>query len=132
MTVAENLVLSRGQIPAIVDWEKEYAELRAFMRTTPFFIPITRRSRRWRPGEKQKLEIVQAALPEEQGAVPRRADQRADAAGGGRSADDAQERIVQAGELTVLMITHKFREVMKYAELLVGPGPSACRTASSA
>jgi len=40
MTAAENLVLSRGKVPAIIDWKKEYADLRAFMRTTPFFIPI--------------------------------------------------------------------------------------------
>src|SRR6202046_2752567 len=40
MTVAENLVLSRGKVPAIIDWKKEYEDLRAFMRTTPFFIPV--------------------------------------------------------------------------------------------
>src|SRR5438270_5945228 len=40
MTVAENLVLSRGTVPAVVDWKKEYDALRAFMRTTPFFIAI--------------------------------------------------------------------------------------------
>ena len=79
MTVAENLVLSRGEVPAIIDWKKEYADLRAFMKTTPFFIPIDAPGRV--AGRRAEAEAgdLQAALPEEQGAVPRRADERADA-----------------------------------------------------
>ena len=57
MTVAENMVLSRGEIPARIDWVKEYEQLRAFMRTTPFFIDITRKVASLSAGEKQKLEI---------------------------------------------------------------------------
>ena len=43
MTVAENLVLSRGDVSMVIDWDKEYADLRKFMKTTPFFILITRK-----------------------------------------------------------------------------------------
>jgi ABC-type uncharacterized transport system ATPase subunit len=57
MTVAENLVLSRGKVPAIIDWKKEYEDLRAFMRTTPFFIPIGAKVSSLAAGQKQKLEI---------------------------------------------------------------------------
>src|SRR3954452_22972734 len=57
MTVAENLVLSRGNLPMVINWEKEYEDLLAFMRTTPFFILISRPVRSLSAGEKQKLEI---------------------------------------------------------------------------
>src|ERR1700733_5916118 len=30
MTVAENLVLSRGVVPSVINWKKEYEDLRAF------------------------------------------------------------------------------------------------------
>src|SRR5271155_3529639 len=36
MTVAQNLVLSRGKVPGVIDWKKERESIRAFMRTTPF------------------------------------------------------------------------------------------------
>jgi simple sugar transport system ATP-binding protein len=57
LTVAENLVLSRGIIPKVVNWKKEYADLRKFMKTTPFFIPIEAPVSSLAAGQKQKLEI---------------------------------------------------------------------------
>src|SRR5450432_1894050 len=56
MTVAENLVLSRGVVPSVINWKKEYEDLRAFMRTTPFFIPIGATVASLAAGQKQKLE----------------------------------------------------------------------------
>ena len=55
--VAENLVLSRGKVPAIIDWKKEHEDLRAFMRMTPFFIPVRAKVSSLAAGQKQKLEI---------------------------------------------------------------------------
>ena len=57
MTVAENLVLSRDRVPAVINWKEERENLRAFMRTTPFFIPIDAPVRTLAAGQKQKLEI---------------------------------------------------------------------------
>src|SRR2546423_10188755 len=57
MTVAENLVLSRGNVPMRIDWKTEKADLRAFMRTTPFFIPIDSPVRMLAAGREQKLGI---------------------------------------------------------------------------
>src|SRR5882762_5087598 len=34
MTVAENMVMSRGDVPTVIDWKLEYENLRKFMRTT--------------------------------------------------------------------------------------------------
>ena len=115
MTVAENLVLSRGHVPSIIDWKKEYADLRAFMRTTPFFIPIGARVSSLAAGQKQKLEICKqlylknkVLFLDEPTSVLTPAE-----------ADELLSMLKQrttAGDLTVLMITHKFREVMKFAD----------------
>ncbi|MDB5293166.1 MAG: putative transporter [Phycisphaerales bacterium] len=115
MTVAENLVLSRGTVPAIIDWKKEYEDLRAFMRTTPFFIPIGAKVSSLAAGQKQKLEICKQLylknkvlfLDEPTSVLtPAEADELLSM---------LKER-TKAGDLTVLMITHKFREVMKFAD----------------
>ena len=115
MTVAENLVLSRGKVPSIIDWKKEYADLRAFMKTTPFFIPIGAKVSSLAAGQKQKLEICKQLylknkvlfLDEPTSVLtPAEADELLTM---------LKERTV-AGDLTVLMITHKFREVMKFAD----------------
>jgi simple sugar transport system ATP-binding protein len=115
MTVAENLVLSRGEVPAIIDWKKEYADLRAFMRTTPFFIPIGAKVSSLAAGQKQKLEICKqlylknkVLFLDEPTSVLTPAE-----------ADELLAMLkarTTSGELTVLMITHKFREVMKFAD----------------
>jgi ABC-type uncharacterized transport system ATPase subunit len=115
MTVAENLVLSRGKVPAIIDWKKEYEDLRAFMRTTPFFIPIGAKVSSLAAGQKQKLEICKQLylknkvlfLDEPTSVLtPAEADELLSM---------LKER-TKDGDLTVLMITHKFREVMKFAD----------------
>src|SRR6201997_1206982 len=58
MTVAENLVLARSRVPAVIDWRKEYDALRGFMATTPFPIDPEREVRTLATGERQKLEIL--------------------------------------------------------------------------
>jgi len=115
MTVAENLVLSRGQVPAIINWKKEYEDLRTFMRTTPFFIPIGEKVSSLAAGQKQKLEICKqlylknkVLFLDEPTSVLTPAE-----------ADELLSMLkarTSSGELTVVMITHKFREVMKFAD----------------
>ena len=115
MTVAENMVMSRGVLPTILDWKKEYDDLRAFMRTTPFFIDITKPVRSLSAGEKQKLEICKQLylrnkvlfLDEPTSVLtPGEADEVL----------TLLKDMTRSGALTVLMITHKFREVMKFAD----------------
>jgi general nucleoside transport system ATP-binding protein len=115
MTVAENLVLSRGKVPAVVDWKREREGILAFMHTTPFFIPLDAPVRTLAAGQKQKLEICKQLylknrvlfLDEPTSVLtPDEADELLGM---------LKQRTVD-GELTVLMITHKFREVMKFAD----------------
>src|SRR5262245_18342948 len=40
MTVAENLVLARDDVPAVVDWPKEKKELEAFLARMPFQVAL--------------------------------------------------------------------------------------------
>jgi general nucleoside transport system ATP-binding protein len=40
MTVAENLLLARGHLPAVIDWPAVRAELAAFMASTPFRLDL--------------------------------------------------------------------------------------------
>ena len=115
MTVAENMVMSRGELPAVIDWEMEYAKLREFMRTTPFFIKITRQVRELSAGEKQKLEICKQLYLKNKVLF---LDEPTSVLTPGE-ADEVLtllRNMANSGDLTVLMITHKFREVMKFAD----------------
>jgi simple sugar transport system ATP-binding protein len=115
MTVAENLVLSRDDVPAIINWKNEITELRKFMQTTPFFIPLEAPVRSLAAGQKQKLEIVKqlylktkVMILDEPTSVltPLEADEVLGMVHG----------LTREGKLSVLIITHKFREVMAFAD----------------
>ena len=72
MTVAENLVLSRDNVPAVDRLGEGKRRARGIHATTPFF-PLDAPVVRLAAGEKQKLKSssssISSALP-----VPRRAD----------------------------------------------------------
>ena len=115
MSVAENLVLSRAHVPALIDWKKEHAALDAFMAKMPFSISPTRLVRQLAAGEKQKLEILKQlylgsriVILDEPTSVltPDEAD----------SVLGMVRDMAHSGELSVLMITHKFREVTRFCD----------------
>src|SRR5450755_5111337 len=115
MSVAENLLLAGGRTPALIDWKKERAALAEFLRSTPFTLDLDATPAGLAAGEKQKLELLKQLylkprllILDEPTSVltPQEADEVL-----------AYVRAVaQRGECTVLMITHKFREVMAYAD----------------
>jgi general nucleoside transport system ATP-binding protein len=115
MTVAENLVLSRRQLPFVFDWAAERAAVAKFMTTMPFQLDPDKPVRMLAAGEKQKLEILKQlylgstiVILDEPTSVltPAEADEVLGLLRG----------MVEAGNLTVLMISHKFREVMQFAD----------------
>ncbi len=55
MTIAENLLLARGQLPAVVDWKAAMLELNAFMANAPFQLPLDALPMDLSAGQKQKL-----------------------------------------------------------------------------
>ncbi|WMS43089.1 ABC transporter ATP-binding protein [Acuticoccus sp. MNP-M23] len=115
LTAAENLVIAREVQPAVIDWRKERAALTEFMATMPFDVPLDVPVARLAAGEKQKLEILKQLhlgrrflILDEPTSVltPQEADEVL-----GLVRD-----LTRAGEITVLMITHKFREVTAFAD----------------
>jgi len=115
MTVAENLLLARGSLPAVIDWKRMRAELRAFLDTTPFRLDLDATPQDLSAGEKQKLEILKQLylrprllILDEPTSVltPQEADEVLGL---------LRER-AHAGACTVILITHKFREVEAYAD----------------
>jgi general nucleoside transport system ATP-binding protein len=115
MTVAENLVLSRAHVPRLIDWKKEHAALDAFMAKMPFSISPKRLVRQLAAGEKQKLEILKQlylgsriVILDEPTSVltPDEAD----------SVLGMLRDMTRKAELSVLMISHKFREVTRFCD----------------
>ncbi|HET8695144.1 MAG TPA: ATP-binding cassette domain-containing protein, partial [Aquabacterium sp.] len=115
MTVAENLLLAKGALPAVIPWKQVREELTAFMDTTPFRLDLDARPIDLSAGEKQKLEILKQLylkprllILDEPTSVltPQEADEVL-----GALRDRAH-----AGQVTVIMISHKFREVMDMAD----------------
>ncbi|HVZ47022.1 MAG TPA: ABC transporter ATP-binding protein [Ramlibacter sp.] len=115
MTVAENLLLAGGDAPAFIDWKAKRAQLKAFLEGTPFRLDLDARPAELAAGEKQKLELLKQLylkprllILDEPTSVltPQEADEVL-----------AHVReFARAGLCTVLIITHKFREVMAYAD----------------
>jgi ABC-type uncharacterized transport system ATPase subunit len=115
MTVAENLLLAGGQVPARIDWRRERARLEAFLQTVPFQLDLDARPQALAAGEKQKLELLKQLylrprllILDEPTSVltPQEADEVLGHVRG----------FALSGLCTVLIITHKFREVMAYAD----------------
>jgi general nucleoside transport system ATP-binding protein len=115
MTVAENLLLARGHIPAVIDWKAARAELSAFLETTPFKLDLDATPLDLSAGEKQKLEILKQLflkprllILDEPTSVltPQEADEVL-----GALRDRAH-----TGECSIILITHKFREVTEHAD----------------
>ncbi len=115
MTVAENLLLARGRLPAVIDWPAVRAELSAFLAGTPFQLDLDATPQQLSAGQKQKLEILKQLLLKPRLLIldeptsvltPQEADEVL-----GLLRDRAH-----ALECSVVLITHKFREVMAYAD----------------
>jgi general nucleoside transport system ATP-binding protein len=115
MTVAENLVLARDDIPRVIDWKRELRELEAFMDGVPFRLPLQAEVHSLAAGQKQKLEILKQLylkrsllfLDEPTSVLtPNEADEVL----------GLLHAMTQRKELTVLLITHKFRELQQFGD----------------
>ncbi|MEL6921822.1 MAG: ATP-binding cassette domain-containing protein, partial [Pseudomonadota bacterium] len=115
MTAAENMVVSRADAPGVINWTREKRMLEAFMERMPFRVPLSTQVGDLSAGEKQKLEILKQLYLDQRFLIldeptsvltPAEADEILGLLHG----------MAQAGEITVLMITHKFREVNAFAD----------------
>ncbi|WP_410175910.1 ABC transporter ATP-binding protein [Pseudanabaena galeata] len=115
MTVAENLLLVRPDTPTIINWKDELEKLEAFMASAPFKIDLNTPISQLAAGQKQKLEILKQLylksrilILDEPTSVltPQEADEVL----------GLLREEVTAGRLSVLMISHKFREITAFAD----------------
>jgi ABC-type uncharacterized transport system ATPase subunit len=114
MTVAENLVLGTSDLPAVIAWDEVRARIEEFQRRMPFRLDPDRPVSTLAAGEKQRLEILKqlfrgcrVLILDEPTSVltPEEADQILGVLG----------EMTAEGRLTVVMITHKLREVEAFA-----------------
>jgi len=88
MTVAENLLLPRNNLPGLIHWKAEFAALEEFMASAPFKVPLqTRLPARRRPEAEGRNP--QATLPQEPHINSRRTHLRPHPPGGRRGARPA-------------------------------------------
>jgi ABC-type uncharacterized transport system ATPase subunit len=115
MTVAENFVLARDHVPAVVDWTKERKALEEFLLAMPFRVPLNAKVSAISAGERQKCEILKQLYLKRRFLI---LDEPTSVLTPGE-ADEVLGMLrdmVADGSLTILMITHKFREVMAFAD----------------
>jgi simple sugar transport system ATP-binding protein len=115
LTAAENLLIARTDAPKVINWSVERRGLVDFMSTMPFTVPLDVPVGRLAAGERQRLEILKQlylgrrflVLDEPTSVLtPEEADEALGFIRG----------LTQSGKLTVLMITHKFREVDAFCD----------------
>jgi ABC-type uncharacterized transport system ATPase subunit len=115
MTVAENLVLARPDLPVIIRWAEEYARLEKFLEDAPFQVNLRDRVSDLAAGQKQKIEILKELYLQTRLLI-------LDEPTSVLTPSEADEvlgflrRLVDHRELSILLITHKFREVMAFAD----------------
>jgi general nucleoside transport system ATP-binding protein len=132
MTVAENLVMSRADVPAVIDWRRERRVLDAFLATTPFKVPLDTQVSALSAGERQKTEILKQLYLDRRFLI---LDEPTSVLTPGEAVEmlTLLRGMARAGRLSILLITHKFREVTGYTDRvtvlrrgrLAGSGASA-------
>lgn len=115
LTAAENLVIARADAPAVLNWRAEKRGLEAFMDRMPFRVRLDKQVADMSAGEKQKLEILKLLYLDQSMLIldeptsvmtPSEADEVLTLLRG----------MAEQGEITVLMISHKFREVKAFCD----------------
>jgi simple sugar transport system ATP-binding protein len=110
MTVAENLVMSRLHVPAVINWPRERAALERFLADMPFRVGLDAPVGMLAAGERQKTEILKQLYLRRRVLV-------LDEPTSVLTPQEAQEMLglvrdlAHSGAISVVIITHKLREV---------------------
>jgi ABC-type uncharacterized transport system ATPase subunit len=115
LTAAENLVINRADAPAVINWSAEKRRLEEFLDKMPFRVPLNTPISSLAAGEKQKLEILKLLYLDQRFMIldeptsvltPSEADEIL----------GLLKQMALAKDITVVIITHKFREVTAFAD----------------
>jgi simple sugar transport system ATP-binding protein len=115
LTAAENLVASRADAPAVINWRKEKRDLETFLDRMPFRVPLDRPVSSLAAGEKQKLEILKLLYLNQRFLI---LDEPTSVLTPGEADEilGLLRDMAHRGEITVAMISHKFREVEAFCD----------------
>lgn len=115
LTAYENLLVSRHDAPKVINWPQEREAIRDFLAHMPFAVPLDVPVGMLAAGQRQKLEILKLlylgsrfiVLDEPTSVLtPQEADEIL----------GMLRAMTLARRISVLMITHKFREVTAYCD----------------
>ncbi|MBH0236782.1 ABC transporter ATP-binding protein [Methylobrevis albus] len=115
LTATENLVIARADVPSVIDWKKEKKSLDALFDRMPFRVPLDVPVSSLAAGEKQKLEILKQLYLDQRFLI---LDEPTSVLTPGEADEilGLLKTMTDAGDLTILMISHKFREVTAFAD----------------
>jgi general nucleoside transport system ATP-binding protein len=115
MTVAENLLLAREDLPTLLNWREQRAQLAKFLDTAPFSIDLESRVAHLAAGQKQKVEILKQLYLETKVLI---LDEPTSVLTPAESDEvmTVLSAMVKKGALSVVLISHRFREVMDFAD----------------
>jgi ABC-type uncharacterized transport system ATPase subunit len=114
MTVAENLLLPRPDLPNVIDWQSEIQRMQQFLSGMPFRVDLSSLAMSLSAGEKQKVEILKQLFLGSRILI-------LDEPTSVLTPDETEEllgllrNMAAEQKISVLMITHKMREVMSFA-----------------
>jgi len=115
MTVAENLVLSRPDTQQLINWKRESQALREFIASSPFQIDLDTPVAQLAAGQKQKLEILKQLYLKNRILILDEPTSVLTPAEADEVLGLLRQEVVN-GSLSILLITHKFREVQAFAD----------------
>ena len=115
LTAAENLMVSRADAPAVIDWRRERKALETFLDAMPFRVPLGKPVSAMAAGEKQKLEILKLLYLNQRFLI---LDEPTSVLTPGEADEilGLLRDMAHRGEITVVMISHKFREVEAFCD----------------
>ena len=115
MTVAENLLLPRRDLPGFLNWKHELKRLEEFLTTAPFQVDLKAPVSQLAAGQKQKVEILKQLylqsrilILDEPTSVltPQEADEVL----------GLLRQMVVDKKLSIILITHKFKQVLDFCD----------------